>query len=391
MTGIGLGFSKLKNAAKAGRDAARAALGQLSGQCHSCLVFATVGYPQQDLLSAIYRELGPVPMVGCSGEGIIGPGIADESNHSVLVLAMSDQRIRLTTAGYPDVSDSRAAAQHIGGVLARAMPDDARFILLFPGGLNLVADELLSELERHLPGSLPCVGGASGENWFRNKTFQYHDWQVYEEGISSALVSGNFKLATTVTHGCLPIGTELEITRVQGNRLYEIDGRPVMDVMAEYVGQDIWSDFGKVAVHFCLGEPLEKEVSEEYDSLIIRFIPKHHPEDKSVSLPVRMREGDRVWMTRRDQDKMFEAAKRGIEKLKAALKGSDPFLGLHFDCAGRGRVVLSEEDKMGLIDAFQKGIAPGTPWAGFYTYGEFCPVAGKNRYHNYTAALALLY
>ena len=57
--------------------------------------------------------------------------------------------------------------------------------------------------------------------------------------MSAALVSGDFRILTDVTHGCLPIGTEMEITRIEGNRLYEINNRPAMHVMAEYVGQDV--------------------------------------------------------------------------------------------------------------------------------------------------------
>ncbi len=391
MTGIGLGVSTLKNPLRAGKEAACDALEGLTGRCRCCLVFATAGYPQRNLLDAIRSQIGSIPMVGCSGEGIIGPGVADESNHAVLVVAIADPRMRVTTAGYPIVRDSIAAARHIGTALGSHVHDDARFALLFPGGLHVVADEFLIELETHMPRYIPCLGGAAGENWLRQKTFQYHDWQIYEEGVSAALVSGDFGLATSVTHGCLPIGTELEITRVEGNRLYEIGGRPVMEVMAEYVGEDIWSDFGKVAVHFCLGEPLKPDVAEEYDPLIIRFIPQCHPEDKSVSLPVRLRKGDRVWMTRRDHQKMFESAKQAIDKLREELRGAIPFLALHFDCAGRGKVVLSEADKLELIGLFQKGLGGAIPWAGFYSYGEFCPVAGKNTFHNYTAAIALLY
>jgi small ligand-binding sensory domain FIST len=198
-------------------------------------------------------------------------------------------------------------------------------------------------------------------------------------------------VATDVTHGCVPIGTELEITGIEGNRLYELNRRPAMDVMADYVGQDVWSDFGKVAVHFCLGVPMEGCVADEYDPLVIRFVPQSHPEDKSVSLPVIMKKGDRIRMTRRDHKKMFEAAQTGVRRLRQRLAGRKPFLALHFDCAGRGRVVMSEEDKLSLISSLQAGIDPDVPWAGFFSYGEFCPVGGRNVFHNYTAALCLLY
>lgn len=187
------------------------------------------------------------------------------------------------------------------------------------------------------------------------------------------------------------MGLELEITRAEGNRVFEINNRSAMDVMAEYVGEDLWRDFGKAAIHFCLGQPIDPELSDDYDELIIRFVPKWHAEDKSISLPVKMNRGDRVWLTRRDHQKMFVAAQNGVQRLRAELGGAAPFLVLHFDCAGRGRVVLSESAKLDLIESFQAGIGPAVPWAGFFSYGELCPVRGRNVFHNYTAAIAALF
>lgn len=392
MSGIGLGVSTFKNPKKAAEQAGRTAVEKAGGEgCHSCLVFSTVGYSQEVLLEEVQKETGPVPMIGCSAAGVIGPGIADESNHSVIVVALADPRIRLVTAGYPDVSDSSSATEAIGSDLRNNLADDTRFVLLFPCGLNVVADEFIQELEGKLGKKLPFLGGSAGENWRWEKTYQYHDWNVYDGGVSAGLVSGDFKLITEVTHGCLPIGKEQKITKIEGNRLYEINGQPAMEVMAEYVGEDVWSDFGKVAIHFCVGQPVDPEMAGKYDPFVIRFIPKSHPEDKSISLPVRMNKGDKVWITRRDHKKMFDSATNSVKRLHDELAGRRPMLVLHFDCAGRGRVVMSEADKLELISSLQEGLGYDVPWAGFFTYGEMCPVGGRNIFHNYTAAIAVLH
>lgn len=391
MRTVGLGISNVKNPRKAGQEAARKALENLgSGTCQSCLVFSTVGYPQQVLLDAIKSETGPVPMVGCSAAGVIGPGIADESNHSVLVLTLDDDRVRLTTAGHGRITDSSAAASEIAKSFQSAVSSDVRFILLFPDGLHVVADELLSALEEKVGSSLPILGGSAGENWRWRTTYQYHDWEIYRGGVSAAMVSGDFRVTTVASHGCLPVGREIEVTKVERNRVYELDNRPALSVMADYVGDDVWNDFGKVKMHFSLGLQLDKLAAEEYDPLSIRFISKGHLEDKSISLPVRMNKGDRLLITRRDRQKMFQAAQQSIVRMNNDLAGNKPFLVLHFDCAGRGHVMLSEADKLGLIKSFQAGIAPDAPWAGFYAYGEFCPLGSHNHFHNYTAVIAAL-
>lgn len=387
---IGCGFSFAKDPKRAGQESAHAAMEQLRGtDCHSCLVFSSVGYPVEILMEAIRKEVGNVKMAGCSGEGIIGPGIADESNHSAAVMVIADPLIRLNTFGCPNVGNTSDAVHKIGNEIKGKLARDSRCILLFPCGLNVIADEFISMLEAHLASDIPIIGGLAGDNHIRNKTYQYHDWHIYEDGVSAAILSGDFRLINAVSHGCVPIGTEMEITRANGNRLYEINNRPVIDIMAEYVGEDIRTDFGKLAVHFCIGQEANPEIAQLYDPFIIRFIARQHPEDKSISLPVKMQNGDKIWLTRRDREKMFQGARRSVKQLLEAKGDSSPFMVLHFDCAGRGKIMLSEQDKLSLIESFQKEIAPDTPWIGFFTYGEFCPVGSRNVFHNYTAVITV--
>ncbi len=52
--------------------------------------------------------------------------------------------------------------------------------------------------------------------------------------------------------------------------------------------------------------------------------------------------------------------------------------------------MLAESEKNDLLHLSQDGLAQGVPWMGFYTYGELCPVAGRNVFHNYTDVFALL-
>ncbi|MBN2298878.1 MAG: FIST C-terminal domain-containing protein [Deltaproteobacteria bacterium] len=353
------------------------------------MVFSTVGYPQKTLLEEIKKEVGDVPMVGCSGSGVIAPSVADESNHCVAVLAMADPRIHLHTSGYPDVTGSSDAGRIVGEALGRNFRDDARCVLLFSCGLDTLVDDLVPEIEKNIGHELPIIGGLAADNLLRDKTYQYHDWEVYEGGISAALMSGDFDLITDVSHGCVPIGLEMEVTKVDANRVYEIDDRPVLDVMIECVGDGIVRDFGKAALHFCIGQQSDPDLIEYYDKYSIRYIAKLYPEDGSISLPVKMKKGDKIWLTRRDRDKMFAACHSSINKLQKKIEEKSPFLVLDINCVGRGKIVLADKEKNDLLSSFQTRLAPGIPWIGFFSYGEFCPVEKRNTFHNYTEVLAL--
>ncbi len=387
---IGVGYSAAKNPRTAAEEAVTKALAMVKGHAqHACIVFATVGYSQSVLLEEVRKKVGDVPMVGCSGAGVIAPGVADESNHCLVVMLLADPRIRLRTAAVARIDDSHAAGRDLGKSLGLGIEKDARCLLLFPCGLNAVMDDLVPALEEHLGADLPIIGGLAADNLLRDKTYQYHNWRVYEGGVSAAILSGDFDLITDVSHGCVPIGLEMEVTKAQGNRLHEIDHRPVMDVLTECVGEGIIKDFGKVALHFCIGQLTDSDLTQSYDRYIIRYIAKYDAASRSISLPVKMEIGNKIWVTRRDRDKMFAASGNSIKKLREKLGARIPFLVMDINCVGRGKIVLADSEKHDLLHTFQNNLAPGIPWIGFFSYGEFCPIGRRNIFHNYTDVFAL--
>jgi len=53
---------------------------------------------------------------------------------------------------------------------------------------------------------------------------------IVEKGVSGVLFSPELPVATGLTQGCSPIGPMRTVTRADGNVLFEIDGRPALDV-----------------------------------------------------------------------------------------------------------------------------------------------------------------
>ena len=89
----GVGMSHHRNPKVAGREAAQSAL-EAGGieKPDFCFTFAAVGYNQEVLIRAVREATGNTPLCGCSGEGVITRGGADEANFSAAVMAIrSDQ------------------------------------------------------------------------------------------------------------------------------------------------------------------------------------------------------------------------------------------------------------------------------------------------------------
>jgi hypothetical protein len=357
------------------------------------LVFASVGYNQQLLIDSIRESTGRAPLCGCSGEGVVGPSLADESNFVVGVMVVKSDEVRMVCGHAHGV---KAAPHEVGRAVAAELAphvrEDCSALLMFSDGLTCNYDRLMAGLYEGLPAAqaLPILGGLAGENFRMLQTYQYCNDSVLSDGVCWALLSGSLRLISVVNHGSVPIGSERTITRCAGNVIYEIDGKPTLDVFREYVNEADFADWGKVIVPLALGFPAPLHFGSEMQ-LILRFVPGKDDATRSVSIPTEVSEGQLVWMTRRDADEVRNGLQHARDVIVAQLAGQQPKFVLQFDCGGRGKMLLHEEQKLALLSELQQGVAPTAPWLGFYTYGEFGPVNQVNSFHNYTVVLAVFY
>jgi hypothetical protein len=393
-TKAGVGMSHHRNPEVAGREAAEQALERAgAGRPDFVFAFASVGYDQPSLLAAIRKATDGAPLCGSSGEGIIAGAEADESNFSVAVMAISSDELRFDTAIATDLKrDAEAAGRRIGDALRAASGADALGVVMLADGLTLNFDRFLRGFESGGPRDRPwpVFGGTSADNWAMKRTYQYCDDRVVSDGVVCALVSGRARVAWAVNHGCLPIGVERTVTKCLGNVIYEIDGKPILEVLKEYLVGDEIDNWNKTVVNLCLGFKAPGTM-KDYDEYLIRFMPTKDDASGSITISTEVTEGTSVWMTRRDFDKIAYGVDRIAQELHAATAGHPPKLVLQFDCAGRGKVVLRDQQKTALQARLRGGFGADVPWMGLYTYGEIGPVGTQNAFHNYTAVVLAIY
>ncbi len=387
----GVGYSDDRNPLIAGSTATNAAL-DAAGITDPDLVmlFSTVGYKQNLIYNAVREAAGSAPIFGCSGEGIIVRGRAVESNFSVAVAVLKSDEYRFVTA---DAAGLKTDSAEVGSAIGRHFRDVAASqkpigLLTFADGLSMNYDRLISGLIDELQPEdlLPHFGGTAADNWKFDQTYQYGDDGVRSDAATCALVYGSGKLVYGVKHGCVPIGEERTVTRSIANRIHEIDGKPALQVINEYLSdEEKKDDWQKTNVYLAIGIKAP-EFMRGYDDYMIRFMPMRDEADGSVYVPTEIAEGTRFFMTRRDFDKIAQGNQRLVGEIKTQLGGRHPRFVLHIECGGRGKIILKDDEKQALLKTVQQGIDPEgvVPWIGVYTYGEFCPVQGINCFHNYS-------
>src|SRR5215213_1215616 len=195
-TKAGVGMSRHHNPNVAGREAATQAL-QNAGiaKPEFVFMFASISYDQPSLVRAVRETTGGAPLTGCSAEGTINGDDADESGFSVLVTAISSEKLRWhngIASGLLE-DDSRAVGQRVAQDLLPHLSAETIGLFVFPDGRldfgvsrdNL--DNFFAGLEGNLSDDrfLPLWGG--GANYSDNpggQAYQYCDDEVISGGVS---------------------------------------------------------------------------------------------------------------------------------------------------------------------------------------------------------------
>ena len=394
-TSVGVGYSLQKNPVDAGKEAALKAL--LQGNIATpdlVLVFATVGYNQKLLIRSIRETTAGAPLSGCSGEGIITQGMVAETNFGVcvMVVASDDMRfnnVRVGNLGQGAGRAGRRLAEEIGPLLA----PDSGACFLFIDGLVFDFDPFREAFEKSLSREKPLAlfGGLAADNWAAGTTYQYHNDEIFSQGISCVLMSGNVRVAWGVNHGCVPIGTRRTITRSKANIIYEIDGMPALDALKEYVREDSESQWNKLTLNLCLGFKTPRHIEQDYGEFFVRYIMDKDDGKGYVTIQSDVEDGTELWIVRRDKELIRQGLHAISRQIEARLGQNKPKFVLQFECMGRGKVLFRDQEKIELLRLLQGEIGTDLPWIGFYTYGEIGPISGYNCIHNFTAVVVAVY
>lgn len=402
-TKAGVGVSHHRNVVQAGREAVQQAL-KAAGmsaagidQPDFVLLFASLGYDQQTLVDTVRAATGHCPLAGCSGQGIIVQNEADESGFSVAVMVICSDELRFSPHFAIGLKQDPAG---VGQTLASklqadlsTLDDEAKALFLFTDGLAMNFDQLAARLEADLKAilgrTLPFLGGAAGSDPDMEFTYQYYNDQVVSNGVVAVLLSGSVQVAWALNHGCIPIGCERKITRSIENVIYEIDHRPVFEVLREYLTEAEIQTWDKTIVSFCFGLKAAQPLNSQ-DDFVIRYLPVKDDIVGSVTLQTEVLEGSSIWVTRRDPNKIAAGVEQAAAEIQAQLGERSPQMILQFDCYGRGKSVLGERQKLELQQKLQRTVGADLPWIGLYTNGEIGPVNQSNAFHNYTIVLVAI-
>jgi hypothetical protein len=321
-------------------------------------------------------------LLGCSTAGeIIGREIFDDS---IVVSVIRFERTQLRTA-YASVGraeDSKAAGATLASELAGP---GLKAVFVVSDGTRVNGSHLVEGLNGGLPADVVVTGGLAGDGTAFGKTWVLRDGQP-QDGVVAAV--GLYGEHVRIGHGSKGgwdiFGPERVITRSRDHVLYELDGRPALDLYKEYLGERA-AELPASALLF----PLAIRANREDANRVVRTVLAVDDNEKNLTFAGNVPTGHLAQLMRANFDRLIDGAAEAAGALRTILMGSGPTLCIAVSCVGR-RLVLGERAEEE-VESVVEVMDSKTQQIGFYSYGELSPYTnGRCDLHNQTMTLTAI-
>ncbi len=331
--------------------------------------------PLRELRGAFPRSV----LVGCSTAGeILDGGIRDDTL-TVAVARFRATELKPATTRIESSANSHAAGRRLGEQLC----DPALAgVLVLSEGLHVNGSELVRGITEGLASGVSVTGGLAGDG----ERFE-HTWVAIggepEERFASALgfYGGSVRYGHGSVGGWDIFGPERTITRSEGNVLYELDGRPALELYKLYLGE-LAEGLPATGLLFPLAVRYDHE-----DRQLVRTILAVDESTQTMTFAGDVPQGCRAQLMQANFDRLIGGAELAAEQASPA--HADPVLAVAISCVGR-RLVLGDRTEEE-VEATLDRLPAGSRQVGFYSYGEISPYTdGTCDLHNQTMTLTTI-
>jgi hypothetical protein len=317
---------------------------------------------KNDYLHNITKMYPSAHIIGCSTAGqILGTEVLDDIVTSTAVY------FEHTTIENVCVSiNTPEESYNAGTILATKLnKPNLAHVFVLSDGLNINASELVKSMKHSFPDNVAITGGVAGDGVLFEKTLVI-DNAFAKENIVSAI--GLYGDRLQVRYGSIggwdTFGPERLITKSKNNILYELDGKPALELYKLYLGKYA-NDLPASGLLF----PLSIRSKDNHEG-IVRAMLKINEEDQGMFFAGDVPEGYYGKLMKANFDRLINGALEAAE-LSMLNSDSSPSLAILISCVGR-KVVLKQRIEEE-VEGVREVLGSDCIFTGFYSYGEICP------------------
>ena len=370
----------------------------LPNDCGVVIVHAPLGHRLDKIAEYLRQYLKDAIILGNSCSGVTGREGVGESMNDLALMAICGPKEECSVSTVREIYGNNAYEK--GLELAKSLKkksENINIIYLLCPGIDIANDLVVQAFDEVFGQDIILFGGTSSDNMRGLINFQYLGNELTEHGAwAVGFADPTLKAVTRATHGFSAYGEPMTVTKAEGHKIYELNGKPAW---LEYTSRlsltpNMNTYCGETIPIGALAEELSEELAEEYGNPhILRVITKYD-QDNAIYYPVTCKEGLKFWLTTRNEDLIFSEQQRALDYLLSQKNGYKSVAVFQTDCLARGRFLFNKVMKDEIIAMMHTSLSNNgevPPWLGMYGFGEFARLGNRNTYHNYSTALLTLY
>jgi hypothetical protein len=310
---------------------------------------------------AALRALAPrAHLLGCTTGTCINDSVLNDDQALAVAVKLEHTQTRLVSADVT-VPTSREAGISIAAGLAAP---DLSGVILLSDSLNVEGVELVEGMRTILGSAVPISGGLASDGADFQRTMVGADGAPREKLVAALGFYGSaLKISQGCAHGWDNFGPPRRITRAEGPILFELDGKPALDLYEYYLG-----DYAEQLPASALRFPLLVNDPSDPSRSVIRTVLNVDREARSLTFAASIQDGWTARLMRGSFDNLAEGAAAAAQDARATALETSKGLALLVSCVGR-RIVMGEHtgDE---IEAVASVLPKGFQQIGFYSHGE---------------------
>ena len=344
----------------------------------SLLVQLFIEFPNRayiESLLELLREKFPLAtVIGATSDGVIAFDQVYVERKNVIAFSYFE-KTTLRLAGYSHEKEHMNAYECGKKVVKDLCDENTKLLISFADGLYTNGEDYVHGIANER-ADIIIAGGLAGDNGKIEETYVFTKDEIISKGVVAVALKGEaLHVSNGYTFDWKPIGKTMSVTKAVKNRIYELDGIPIVDIYAKYMGRELADALPLIGIEFPL-------VFEEDGMLIGRAPIAIHP-DGSLSFAGNVKEGISVRFGVGNISEILRAGNYRMHKIasQALFDTESIFI---YSCMARRRFMQTQiSDELDFLNSI-------ATVSGFFTYGEFYHTEHSNQLLNETMTMVLL-
>lgn len=331
----------------------------------------------------LFKKHG-IQLTGCSSSGEICNDKFVEHTFSALLMEMNTADFDvayISGNGY----DYFEPGKKLGEIAKSKFENPA--IIVYSGGIGIDGESIVKGIKSEFDKEIPIYGGQGADHFKYVKVSTYTHEGTYESGISALIINTDkIDVGGRAYSGWNDLGKTHQITKSDKNIVYEIDGKPALDLFNKYFPSISYKQQEDSEKLFTIPGIYPLKVRRENGAEFLRSGMIYDFENKALILAGGVQEGDKFKFCPTPSFDVVETTINQFQEL--AQQEGDVDAVIINSCAGRHYAFgpMFEDEVEGLYKIWNK------PTIGYMAYGEIGNTGEQQicEFHNVSCSLVTL-